>query len=156
MFPAPRSPVNSKLFLIGGSSAQKLSTRNHSPRRVNRISLSVSMQLHVTTATHQLQIIPVQRYRWIIDVVRSDMDFMVNDFTRRNDAILQTFFTQPAHAGSIGIPAPLPGLTFVKAFGIFFRHEEVLPSMVRSRPQQRLTGKGGWNPLGNMLPRTQG
>ena len=55
----------------------------------------------VAVAAEQLQIVWVERYRWIVDVARRDLDFVVDDLRRRVDPFREADLAKAADLGEV-------------------------------------------------------
>ena len=75
--------------------------------------------------TQTLKVIPVQRHRRIVYVLRSDVDFVMHDAIRLEDSLLQTFLAQPPTVTGIGITALLPRLGAVELSRIRFHVNKI-------------------------------
>src|SRR2546428_656319 len=99
---------------------QKGGSVYHVPRLVERDALcraGASVLPVVTVLAEQLQVVPVQRDCWIIDVLWGQQFLMVNDQSRLSAPLAQT-----ESRSKEGIPAPTPRRAVVKPLGKLSRH----------------------------------
>jgi hypothetical protein len=93
----------------------------HPPQLIHAIpALLAVVQLRVALSTDQLEVVPIEDDVWVGDVLRSDVNPVVNDVTRLIDPGSQTDLTQTADALGIGRTAVLPCLGFVESLGVLF------------------------------------
>ena len=94
-----RKPKKSALYFFGLTHwVDVLAVRscpwvcNHSAVIVNRVPFLVSMLSRVTITANQFKVFPVQRHRWVIDILRRQVYFMVYDFAGGYFSVFQAPF----------------------------------------------------------------
>ena len=78
------------------------------------------MQIRVTVPADQLEIVEGQSDGRVGDVLRRDVNLVMDDVARLVDPARQTDFTQSPAVGGVVSAAGLPRCALVESFGVFF------------------------------------
>lgn len=95
------------------------------------------MHFGVTIAAEQLEVRKVQRHARVPDVIRRQMDLVMDNDARFVDPALKTAFTQSALAPAVCVAAVAPRLGFVKG------GSKVLHGKLKGRRLRRPPNRGG-------------
>ena len=76
----------------------------------------------MTITTYKLQVSKGQSHRRVIDVVRRQVNLMVDSVARLHDPFALAHLTEIALAPCVCLPAVLPGLRLIECFGELSRH----------------------------------
>jgi len=95
------------------------------------------MHFGVTVATEQLEVVPVQTNARVPDVIRRQMDLVMDNNAWPVDPALKAALTQSAPAPAVCIAAVAPRLGFVKG------GSKVLHGKLKGRRLRRPPNRGG-------------
>ena len=104
-------------------------TDNHAPTFINFISALTLIQFvnsSVTITAHQLKVIPIQSDWRIVDVVRIQMNLVVNYLPRLDDSFWQTDFTQAAPFFGVCCACTLPRFAWIELPCVLFHIRQPL------------------------------